>query len=151
MKQILTKTTILTLAIAALVVFPCGTPAASAYQEEDQTHFSKSFDIGPDGSLTLSNVSGDIQIRGGSGGQVEVRAVKEVRRARNSDDARRQLERVEIEVSHTGNRLRIGTHYDRGDHDQDILITHFNLPQEVVDFLATKGYKVFVLTIDPST
>ncbi len=123
MKPILTKTTIITFAFAALVAFPGGAPAVSAYQEEDQTHFSKSFDIGPDGSFTLSNVSGDIKIQGGSGNVVEVRAVKEVRRARSSDDARRQLERVEIEVSHTGNRLRIGTHYDRGDHDQDTKVS----------------------------
>ena len=39
----------------------------------------------------------------------------------------------------------------RGNHDQDILITHLNLPQEIVDFLANKGYKVFMVTIDPST
>ena len=32
----------------------------------------------------------------------------------------------------------------RGNHDQDILITHLNLPQEIVDFLANKGYKVFM-------
>ncbi len=128
MNNKLTKTTILTLAIAALVAFPVGATATSTegtttFQEDDQEHFSKSFDIGPDGSLTLSNVSGDIQIHGSSGNQVEVRAVKQVHRARSSDDARRQLERVEIEISHTGNRLRIGTHYDRGDHDRDTKVS----------------------------
>jgi hypothetical protein len=34
----------------------------------------------------------------------------------------------------------------RGDHDQDILITHLNLPQEVMDFLAIKGYKVLIIS-----
>jgi hypothetical protein len=33
----------------------------------------------------------------------------------------------------------------RGDHDQDILITSHNLPLEVVDFLATKGYRVLIM------
>lgn len=33
----------------------------------------------------------------------------------------------------------------RGIHDQDILITHHNLPPEIVEFLATEGYKVFIV------
>ena len=84
MKHILVKTTILTWILAAPVALlgNAATPSAepsTTYQADDQELFSKSFDIGPDGSLTLSNVSGDIQIRGSSGGQIEVRAVKEVR------------------------------------------------------------------------
>jgi DUF4097 and DUF4098 domain-containing protein YvlB len=123
MKHILTKSTLVALSVAAWIALPGGATALSTVQEEDQEHINQSFDIGPDGSLTLGNVSGDIKIQGGSGSQVEVRAVKEVRHARSSDDARRQLERVEIEISHTGNRLRVSTHYEQGDRDRDTRVS----------------------------
>jgi DUF4097 and DUF4098 domain-containing protein YvlB len=92
------------------------TAAYAAIQDERQERFSQQFDIGAEGSFTLSNVSGDIVVRAGSGSQVEVEAVKRVHRSRGDQDASRQLEAVEIQVTHSGNRVRINTRY--GDRDE---------------------------------
>jgi DUF4097 and DUF4098 domain-containing protein YvlB len=98
------------------------------YQEDQEERFSRQFDIGPNGSLTLSNVSGDIVVRGTSGDQVQIEAVKRVERARSGADAQRQLELVEIDVSHTGTRLRVHTRYgdrrERRDRDMHVSVDY---------------------------
>jgi DUF4097 and DUF4098 domain-containing protein YvlB len=99
-------------------------------QEEQEEEFSRSFDIGPDGSLTLANISGEIVVKGSSEGQVQIEAFKRVHRARSDEDARRQLERVRIEVSHTGNRVRVHTRYGER-HERHHGDTHVSVDFEV--------------------
>ena len=109
--------------LALLLLFAPSSIATAQYEEEEE--WSRSFDIGPNGSFALSNISGDIVIRGGAGDQVQVQAVKEVRRAGSDAEAKRQLARVEIEVTHTGNRLRIHTRYEEQsdrDHDSSVSV-----------------------------
>ena len=71
---------------------PIGSPV---YQEE---RFSRQFDIGAEGSFTLTNVSGEIVVRGGSGDQLQVEAVKRVHDARAVEPvvAARQREAHEV-------------------------------------------------------
>lgn len=96
--------------LALLLLVAPSSFATSQYEEEEE--WSRSFDIGPNGSFTLSNISGDIVLRGGASDEVQVKAVKEVHRASSDAEARRELDRVEIDVTHTGNRLRIKTLYE---------------------------------------
>ena len=67
--------------------------------------FSRTFDVGPSGSLDISNVSGDIEIRGGPGTEIRVVAEK-----RGHGDP----SLVSIEVSQTGDRVRVETKYSKG-------------------------------------
>jgi DUF4097 and DUF4098 domain-containing protein YvlB len=112
------KLTIQTLWILTLFLLVAPSSVfATQYEEEEE--WNRSFDIGPNGSFALTNISGDIVIRGGASDQVRVQAVKEVHRASSDAEARRQLDRVDIQVTHTGNRLRIKTHYAEKDRDHD--------------------------------
>ncbi len=100
---------------AAVATWVLATTGATA---QDRTEdFSQTIDIGSNGELTVSNISGDIVARGTSDGEVRVQAVKRVHGARNDEQARALLESVRIEVSHTGNRARITTVYPRHDDD----------------------------------
>jgi DUF4097 and DUF4098 domain-containing protein YvlB len=111
-EMIMKKVTVISLMCLVLVWLASPT-VATAVQEE---RFSEQYDIGAEGSFTLSNVSGNIVVRADSVSLVEVEAVKRVSRSRSGQDASRQLELVEIQVTHSGNRLRIKTRY--GDEDE---------------------------------
>jgi DUF4097 and DUF4098 domain-containing protein YvlB len=123
--MIMKNTTVISLTLSVLGWLAFAPPATAAYQDEGEERFSRQFDIGAEGSFNLSNISGDIVIRAGSGTQVEIEAVKRVNRSRSSREIARQLEAVEIEVSHTGNRVRIRTRYDdRGDRDISVSVDY---------------------------
>lgn len=74
------------------------------YLQED-VQFSRTFDVGPSGSLDISNVSGDIEIQGGSGTEIRIVAEKHG----HGDPSL-----VSIEVSQTGDRVRVETKYSKG-------------------------------------
>ena len=65
---------------------------------ESSDRWSRTFKVGPSGSLDISNISGDIVITGGTGDEIRVEAVKRVH-GRDTDEAKRQLAAVTIEAS----------------------------------------------------
>ena len=75
------------------------------YLQEDDVQFSRTFDVGPSGSLDISNVSGDIEIQGGPGTEIRVVAEKHGHGVPSL---------VSIEVSQTGDRVRVETKYSKG-------------------------------------
>jgi DUF4097 and DUF4098 domain-containing protein YvlB len=93
-------------------------------QEESDERFSRQIDIGPNGSFTLFNISGEIVLRGGSGNEVHIEAVKRVHGSRSGEDARRQLEAVRIDVSHTGNRVRVNTRHGERQRDNHVSVDY---------------------------
>jgi hypothetical protein len=122
--------TLLATAAAAQGPFPSGiSPAPSAaaspraswferFQEsrggpESTDRWSRTFKVGPSGSLDLSNISGDIVVTGGGGDEIRVEAVKRVH-ARDADQAKRQLEAITIEAREHAGRVDISTTYPRG-------------------------------------
>lgn len=112
------------MALAVALVWLAGPDPTTLLARQDEQEWSRRFDIGPDGSLELTNVSGDIIVRGGDTDQVQVEAVKRVHAAGSEAARRRQLESVEIQVAHTANRLRIHTRYDQtGRRDRDINVS----------------------------
>ncbi|MFQ5792061.1 MAG: DUF4097 domain-containing protein, partial [Acidobacteriota bacterium] len=84
------------------------------YTQGSEERFSRRYQIGLNGSFSLSNISGDVVVRGGSGEEVVLEAVKRVHRSRGENDIRRLLESVDIDVSHTRNRVRVTTRHSRG-------------------------------------
>jgi DUF4097 and DUF4098 domain-containing protein YvlB len=80
-------------------------PLQSYAQHEEE--FSQTLEIGESGSFELSNVSGDIEVSATSGTQVVIRAVKRA----HGRDGEALLERVEIDVSHHGDRVDVETRH----------------------------------------
>jgi DUF4097 and DUF4098 domain-containing protein YvlB len=77
---------------------------------EQEERIAKSFRVGPNGALDLSNVSGDITIREGTGDTITVDAVKRVR-GRDSD-VRDQLARTTVTMVEHAGRVEVRTSYD---------------------------------------
>jgi DUF4097 and DUF4098 domain-containing protein YvlB len=80
---------------------------------ETTERWSKSFKVGPSGSLDLNNVSGAVVVTGGPGDEIKVDAVKRVR-ARDAGAAKALLGELTIEAVETAGRLEIRTVYPRG-------------------------------------
>lgn len=110
--------------ITVIVLAFCGATGTTAQDREER--ISRTFDVGADGALSLSNISGDIRIEATSGTQIVLEAVKTLHGG--ADTA--LLEEVEVDISHMGDRVRVETRYphhrDRGrerererDHDHD--------------------------------
>jgi DUF4097 and DUF4098 domain-containing protein YvlB len=80
---------------------------ARAYQggPEETERFSRRVKIGRDGRVSVSNVSGDIVVTGGSGDEVSIEAVK---RSRGSRD---NLRNVDIVVDDRAGRVDVRTNY----------------------------------------
>ena len=85
---------------------------ARAYQgrnvgPEQTERFSRKVRIGRDGRVSISNVSGDIVVTGGSGDEVSIEAVKHTRGDRN------ELAGVEIIVEERAGRVDVRAEHDR--------------------------------------
>jgi len=76
---------------------------------EQTEHISKTFKVGPNGTLDLSNISGDIVVNEGGGDTISVEAVK---RARGSD-AKEQFARTKVSMVERGGRVEVMTDYTR--------------------------------------
>ncbi len=84
-----------------------------ASQRETQTErVTRTFNIGPDGEIDLSNISGDISITRASGNAATIEIVKNAR-AESADEARAQLPLVTVDVTERGPRVEIRTRYPR--------------------------------------
>jgi DUF4097 and DUF4098 domain-containing protein YvlB len=71
----------------------------------------KSFSVDGRPHIELKNVDGRTRISGGTETGVRVRAVKEVRRVSNAEEARLAAERVEIMMEQIGNRIILEARY----------------------------------------
>jgi len=78
-----------------------------AYQggSEQSEHFTSKYKLGREGSVSVSNVSGDIVVTGGSGDEVSVEAIKRTRGGRG------ELGEVHIDVDSRAGRVDIRTNY----------------------------------------
>src|SRR5262245_19458132 len=62
---------------------------------------TQTFKVGADGSIDLSNVSGDVRITGGSGNTITVESTKRVRH-RDPEEAKRMLAALRVEFNNIG-------------------------------------------------
>jgi DUF4097 and DUF4098 domain-containing protein YvlB len=90
---------------------------ARAYQgrnagAEQTERFSRKVRIGRDGRVSISNISGDIVVTGGSGDEVSIEAVKRTRGDRS------ELARVEIIVEERAGRVDVRAEHDRDRSDR---------------------------------
>jgi DUF4097 and DUF4098 domain-containing protein YvlB len=80
---------------------------ASTTFAQREERFSRTLDVGDHGELELSNISGDVRVEGTSGSQIVIEAVKRA-------EGRAEVGDVDIEVSQTGDRIRVETRHNHG-------------------------------------
>lgn len=73
---------------------------------------SQTFKVGADGTLDLTNISGDVKVTGNSGTEIVIDATKRVRH-RDPNEAKRLLAELRVEVSHVNGRVEVRTIYPR--------------------------------------
>jgi len=87
-------------------------------REEDSERTTKTFRLGPSGSLSLGNISGDITIARGAGSDTTVEILKTAH-GRDLADAREQLQLVTVDaVERTGNRAEVKARYPNFNNDE---------------------------------
>jgi hypothetical protein len=91
----------------------------SRHGPEQSETWSRSFKVGPNGSLDLSNVAGEVVVTGGAGDEIRVEATKRVR-ARDANEGKQMLSALTIEAMESGGRVEIHTQYPRDQRGRDI-------------------------------
>jgi len=95
---------------------------AAAYQGRDRDNSreeqidrqTRTLKLGPNGTLGLSNIAGDITVTRGNGADTSVEIVKTAH-GRDVTDARELLQLVQVEVTERAGRADIRANYPRGD------------------------------------
>ena len=83
-------------------------------REEQTDRQTKTLKLGPDGELSVANISGDIVVTRAGGGDATVEIVKTAK-ARTSEDARELLGLVQVAVTERNGRAEVKTVYPRDD------------------------------------
>jgi len=108
MKRKMNQTSLLSFfAALCLLVGVSDTEAGAQNQEQRVT---RTLEIGPEGELSVSNIFGNIHVEATTGEQVTIEAVKRL----HGDAEPALLDRVEIDINHTGRRVRIETRHQGG-------------------------------------
>lgn len=113
---------------------------------EQSDRFSKSFRVGPSGTLDLSNLSGAITVTGGSGDEVVINALKRVRE-RDAAAARQMLAAVTIDATERAGRVEVRTSHPGGTEGHG-----FRHPNVEVDYTVTvpSGATVYLKSLSGS-
>jgi DUF4097 and DUF4098 domain-containing protein YvlB len=82
---------------------------------EQSEKISKTFRLGPNGVLDISNVSGNISVREAAGDAISVEAIKHVR-TRDAADGKAQLAAINVTMTERGNRVEVRTSYPTNQH-----------------------------------
>ena len=72
----------------------------------------KTFNVGANGSLKLSNVAGDVRVTGGSGTEIRVEA-KIHGKGSTDAEARAQFDSVKVDMRQNGSRVDVETTHER--------------------------------------
>jgi DUF4097 and DUF4098 domain-containing protein YvlB len=73
---------------------------------EQSDRVTQTYKVGPDGSLDLSNLSGDVRVTGGNGNEIRIEAIKRARH-RDSGEAKSLLDRLRVEINNVGGRVEV--------------------------------------------
>ena len=112
-----------TWALALLVAAPVAAGARTSDPDDHQGHKDdkqvveapsqvKTFNVGPNGSLKLSNVAGDVRVTGGSGTEIRVEA-KIHGKGSTDAEARAEFDSVKVDMRQNGSRVDVETTHER--------------------------------------
>ena len=90
--------------VFAIVLLVSGSLFASVTEEETFT-----YKLNDGGRFSISNVNGSIVVTGGSGDSVEIIAIKKA-------DNQKELDNIEIEISHSADEIVVETELGNSDH-----------------------------------
>lgn len=90
-------------------------PAQERGELTETERTTRKLRLGDSGELHVSNISGDIAIKRGSGGDATVEIVKTARSRSSVEDAKELLKLVVVDVTERNNRAEIKTRYPEGD------------------------------------
>jgi hypothetical protein len=82
--------------------------ARAGFQHTETAEWRKTYELQPGGRVEIRNVNGAIEVQAGTGNSVEVVAKKSARGA-NAEDAKRNLERLEIVEQSDSSSVRVET------------------------------------------
>jgi DUF4097 and DUF4098 domain-containing protein YvlB len=77
---------------------------------ETTERITKTFKVGPNGSLDLGTVSGDVIVSEGGSDTITVDAIKRVR-SRSADEAKQQFANTNVTMNQAGNRVEVRVNY----------------------------------------
>ncbi len=101
-----------TAVLGAMLLVLVFSAAVAAEKEKYEEPFEKVLALAKDGKVQISNISGDIEVRSWSEGQVKIKAVK-VSRAASVSQAKENAAKVAIEITTEGNVVRVETKYPK--------------------------------------
>ena len=84
-------------------------------REEQSETFKKTVKLGNNGELDITNITGNIDIKRGAGGDATIDVVK-VARARTVEEAKALLPLVRVEINERANRAEVRTVYPAEHH-----------------------------------
>jgi DUF4097 and DUF4098 domain-containing protein YvlB len=79
---------------------------------EQTERFTETYKVGGEATLDLNHVTGDVRVTAARGNEIRVEAIKRVRH-RDTDEGKRLLNLLRVEVSQVGNRVEVRTSYPR--------------------------------------
>ncbi len=98
--------------LMGLVLILGATPVRDDAKERYEEKFEKSVALAQDGKVILRNIAGDIEVKVWNKAEVQIQAVK-VSRTDSEEQAKKNFEKITIEVSKDGDTLRIETKRDK--------------------------------------
>lgn len=79
---------------------------------EQSERVTQTYKVGADGSLDLTNISGDVRVTAGGGNEIKIEAIKRARH-RDGDEAKALLDRLRVEINNVGGRVEVRAVYPR--------------------------------------
>jgi len=113
--SVLNQKTMAYLMAVMLTVFVIAPVVASNDQQQYVERFERTVPLAANGSVSLRNVAGDIEINTWGRGEVRIEALK-VSRAATQEQARANADEVTIDVTAEGKQVEIETNYPEGRH-----------------------------------
>ena len=98
--------------VFGLVMLLAADPAREADRERYEEKFQQTVSLARDGKVILRNIAGDIEVKVWDKAEVQIQALK-VSRTDSEEQAKKNFEKVTIEVSKDGSSLRIETKRDK--------------------------------------
>ncbi len=113
MMSTFSKSSLKSLFLVTLVaLFAIGLMAAQSDKQVYQERFARTVPLAKEGSVSLSNIAGDIQVDTWNQPQVQIQAMK-ISRASTLELAQQNAQLVQIEVETVGNEVQIETKYPK--------------------------------------
>ena len=138
---------LLAVASAAAALVACDVVVSSLDVKGRATdQWTKTYQVAPTGEIEIANVSGGIDVTGGTGSQVEIIAERTARGI-TDEDAKKLLGQVQVVVDSTPDRLRLEMKAPAGESNHLEVKYHVKAPSGVSVRLRTTNGEISVMQL----